>query len=48
MDGKKLQIAAYGHGVRGLNNYGFNLDLHSSINTEVMFLRLSLHNCTNI
>ncbi|XP_043263310.1 very-long-chain (3R)-3-hydroxyacyl-CoA dehydratase-like isoform X2 [Colletes gigas] len=30
----KLQILAYGHGVRGLNNYGFSLHLHSSINTE--------------
>ncbi|XP_053998200.1 very-long-chain (3R)-3-hydroxyacyl-CoA dehydratase 3 [Hylaeus anthracinus] len=34
MDEKKLEIAAQGHGVRGLNNYGFNLDLHSSINTK--------------
>ncbi|CAL7937362.1 unnamed protein product [Xylocopa violacea] len=34
MDEKKLRVTAYGQGARGLNNYGFNLDLHSSIITE--------------
>ncbi|XP_003701348.1 3-hydroxyacyl-CoA dehydratase 2 isoform X1 [Megachile rotundata] len=31
---KRLQVTAYGQGARGLNNYGFNLDLHSSIDSE--------------
>ncbi|XP_076675493.1 3-hydroxyacyl-CoA dehydratase 2 [Andrena cerasifolii] len=34
MEERKLRVAAHGQGARGLNNYGFNLDLHSSINTE--------------
>lgn len=38
MDEKTLKVTAYGQGARGPNNYGFNLDLHSSIDSEVMLL----------
>jgi len=31
-----LQVAVYGQGARGRNNYGFNLNLHSPIDPNVM------------
>lgn len=31
-----LQVTAYGQGARGLNNYSFNLNLHSPIDPNVM------------
>ncbi|XP_066592012.1 very-long-chain (3R)-3-hydroxyacyl-CoA dehydratase [Prorops nasuta] len=34
LEGRKLQFQASGHGIRGLNNYGFNFDLHSDISCE--------------
>lgn len=30
----KLQVTAHGQGARGVNDYGFNLDLYSSVNPE--------------
>lgn len=30
-----LQVTAYGQGARGLNNYTFSLNLHSSIDPNV-------------
>ncbi|XP_006620732.1 very-long-chain (3R)-3-hydroxyacyl-CoA dehydratase isoform X1 [Apis dorsata] len=34
MNENKLKVTVYGQGARGLNKYGFSLDLHSSINVE--------------
>lgn len=36
MNENKLKVTVYGQGARGLNKYGFSLDLHSSINVEVI------------
>lgn len=36
MNENKLKVTVYGQGARGLNKYGFGLDLHSSINVEVI------------
>lgn len=34
LEGKRLKFFAHGRGARGPNNYGFNLDFHSPINTK--------------
>lgn len=38
MNENKLRVTVYGQGARGLNEYGFSLDLHSSINVEVTYI----------
>jgi len=35
---KKLHFSAEGYGAKGQHNYGFVLDLHSSLNPEVRFI----------